>query len=116
MLIDCVPGLDNCRSSAFSGNRMATHRVYFGYYGDTQFGIYFRNCNGGPQSGAASTNQQNIMRRDVHSSIPPPLNLFQLMIISKVKVSEALRRSLQCFPPTVNVPVSTISQIHEQPG
>ena len=66
MLVEAIVLCDSTRGTALRRNRMAPHRIDFRYHGNAEFGIGFRYGNRCAKTGSATTNQENIVRRDVH--------------------------------------------------
>src|SRR5215831_12617543 len=69
MLVQAVVRADDTRGSALCGDGVAPHRINLGNNCDTQVGIGFRHGDSSSQPGGSTTNQQNIMRRDVQHTV-----------------------------------------------
>src|SRR5579864_9157049 len=67
VLLDSVVIADYTGGAAFGRDRVAAHRVDLRDHRDIELGIALGDSDSGAESGAAATNQENIVRRGFHS-------------------------------------------------
>src|SRR5207245_1731236 len=68
MLVKSVAWLGDACSAAFGRNCVAPHGVDLGDNRDVKFGIDFGDCDGSPEARPATSHQENVVVRYVHSN------------------------------------------------
>ena len=66
VFIEAIVRRDSARGTTLRRNRVAPHRIDFRNHGNAEFGIEFRYSDRCAETGTATANQKNIVRRDVH--------------------------------------------------
>ena len=68
VLVETVTRFNDTRCAAFRRNRVAPHGVDLGDHGDVEFGIDFGDSDGCPEARPATSDQENVVVRYIHSN------------------------------------------------
>ena len=68
MFVEAIVLRDSARGTTLSRNRVAPHRIDLRDHGYAELGVDFRYRDRCAETGTATTNQENIVRRNVHST------------------------------------------------
>ena len=66
VLVERVVGFDDAGGAAFGGDGVAPHGIDLGDDGDFEIGIEFGYSNGGAEASTTTSDQENVVGRNVH--------------------------------------------------